>query len=142
MERERPTKILLLTHGGWGMSLVEGIQMILGSMSYVHEIPLLPTDTLSEYMDKVQAYVSSISLDSLIIVDLMGGTPSNVAAVIGNQTGMKVFTGLNAPMLLEACVELQGDGTLDSDAVLSAGQSACVDLLSAIRDNMTEQEGR
>lgn len=140
-EVDKETKILLLTHGGWGEALTSSLRMILGSIDCVHEIALKPSYTLPEYMAMVREYVDTISSDSLIITDLMGGTPSNVAAAIGNQTGMKVFCGLNAPMLLEACVELQNDGKLDYEAILLAGTSACKDVVAEVKANMSK-EGR
>ena len=135
---EKETKIVLLTHGGWGEALVGSLGMILGSIDCVHEIALKPSYTLPEYMGMVREYVDTISADSLIITDLFGGTPSNVAAAIGNQTGVRVFCGLNAPMLLEACVELQNDGKLDYDAILSAGNAACKDVVAEVKANMAE----
>ena len=39
---EKKPQILLLTHGGWGMSLVQGVKMILGSVDFVKETALLP----------------------------------------------------------------------------------------------------
>ncbi len=139
MPKEERTEIVLLTHGGWGRALIKGIEMILGKVDCVHEIALEPSHTLSEYMGMVDDYVQNLSSDSLIITDLIGGTPSNVAALIGNQTGIKVFSGLNAPMLLEAVIELQGDGTLDFDQVLSAGRGACVDVVEQVRQSMTQK---
>lgn len=133
---DKPTKILLLTHGGWGEALTESLKMILGAIDCVHEIALKPSYTLPEYMGMVRAYVDTISPDSLIMTDLFGGTPSNVGAAIGNQTGIRVFCGLNAPMLLEACVELQGDGKLDFDTILAAGASACKDVVAEVKSNM------
>lgn len=135
---EKNSKIVLLTHGGWGEALVSSLEMIYGNIDCVHEIPLKPSYTLPEYMGMVREYVSTISEDSLIITDLFGGTPSNVAAAIGNQTGIKVFSGLNAPMLLEAVVELQGDGELDFETILNAGNGACRDVVAAVKANMTE----
>ena len=136
---ESNAEILLLTHGGWGMSLVKGIEMLLGKVDFVHEIPLEPTYTLPEYMQMVKEHAEAMSVDSLILTDLIGGTTSNVAAVIGNQTGIKVFCGRNAPMLLEACVELQNDGAFDFDAILAAGQGACMDVVAAVRSTMVQK---
>lgn len=136
---ESTKEILLLTHGGWGMSLVKGIEMLLGKVEFVHEIPLEPAYTLPEYMQLVKEHAETMASGSLILTDLIGGTTSNVAAVVGNQTGIKVFCGLNAPMLLEACVELQNDGALDFDAVLAAGQGACMDVVAAVRSTMAQK---
>ena len=43
---EKETKIVLLTHGGWGEALVGSLGMILGSIDCVHEIALKPSYTL------------------------------------------------------------------------------------------------
>ena len=53
-------QILLLTHGGWGMSLVKGVRMILGAVDFVSEVPLLPEMTLPEYLGKVKAEVEKL----------------------------------------------------------------------------------
>lgn len=135
---EDKREILLLTHGGWGMSLLKGIEMLLGKVEFVHEIPLEPAYTLPEYMQLVREHAETMASGSLILTDLIGGTTSNVAAVIGNQTGIKVFCGLNAPMLLEACVELQNDGVLDFYAILAAGKGACMDVVAAVRSTMAQ----
>jgi D-glucosaminate-specific PTS system IIA component len=140
MVERKPIKIVLLTHGGWGTPLLGGVEMIIGKVDFVQEIALLPAYTLPEYMGMVGEYVDGISPDSLIITDLVGGTPSNVAAAIGNQTGIKVYCGLNVPMLLEACVELQNDGRLDFDQILSAGQNACMDVVATVKANMAKNQ--
>lgn len=132
----RDAKILLLTHGGWGASLVRGLEVILGRIDCVHEIPLEPSHTLLEYREMVEEYLDTASGETLIMVDMLGGTPSNVAAMIGDERGLRVFSGLNAPMLLEACTELKGDGRLDPDAILAAGSSACKDVVEAVRSSM------
>lgn len=133
---DKQTKIVLLTHGGWGMPLVKSLEMILGKIDCVTEVALEPSFTLEDYLQAVRAEVENISDGSLIITDLIGGTPSNVGTLVGKQTGIRVFCGLNAPMLLEACVELQGDGRIDFDTVLAAGQSACKDVVAAVLENM------
>ena len=137
----KPVKIVLLTHGGWGTQLAKSLEMILGKIDCVHEIALEPSFTLPEYLGMVREYVDAISPDSLIITDLLGGTPSNVAAVVGNQTGVRVFCGLNAPMLLEAAMELQNDGALDFDTILAVGKDACKDVVAEVKASMST-EGR
>lgn len=118
------------------MSLVKSLEMILGKIDCVTEIALEPSFTLTDYLELVGNCVRNLSSESLIITDLIGGTPSNVGALVGRQTGIRVFCGLNAPMLLEACIELQGEGRIDFDAVLGAGQDACKDVIAAVLDNM------
>lgn len=135
---EKETKILLLTHGGWGSHLVESLGMILGKVEGTHEIALLPEYTFVEYYKMVNDYVATISNDSIILTDMFGGTTSNVAAKIGNDTGIKVICGLSSPMLLEACSQLQFNGKMDVDVILEAGKTACKDVVDEIQKAMSK----
>lgn len=130
------TKILLLTHGGWGSKLVDSLKMILGEIDCCHEIPLLPEYTLADYMKLVTEYVDTISPNSIIMTDMFGGTPTNVAAKLAKEKGLKLICGLNAPMLLEACSQLQFQNEINFDLVLEAGKSACKDVMAEIAEKM------
>lgn len=134
---EKNTEIVLLTHGGWGASLVASLEMVFGKITCVHEIPLLASHTFAEYYQMTAEYLNGISSDSVVITDIFGGTTSNVAAKIGNETGIRVISGLSAPLLLEACSQLQFQDKLDIDKLLEIGQSSCRDVVADIRAAMT-----
>lgn len=136
---EKP-QILLLTHGGWGMSLVKGVRMILGTVDFVSEIPLLPEMALPEYLGKVKAEVEKMPEGSLILTDVFGGTTTNVGAKLGRDFGIKVYSGLNAPMLLEACSQIAFTGALDMDGVLASGQEAVKDVVEEVVKAMNKEK--
>ncbi len=136
---EKP-QILLLTHGGWGMSLVTGVRMILGSVDFVTEVALLPEMTLPEYLGNVKAEVEKMPKGSLILTDVFGGTTTNVGAKLGREFDIKVYSGLNAPMLLEACSQIAFTGTLDTDAVLSSGKEAVKDVVEEVVKSMNKEK--
>ncbi|MEG0541428.1 MAG: hypothetical protein RR461_03610 [Angelakisella sp.] len=124
--------ILLLTHGGWGMSLVAGARMIMGTIDCVTEIALLPEMTFAEYCAKVDAFSQDMPEGSLILTDVFGGTTSNVAAKIGRERGFTVLSGLNLPLLIEACSAIMNSGEYDLDTVLFAGKTAVKDVVEEI----------
>ena len=136
---ETKPQILLLTHGGWGMSLVQGVRMILGSVDFVKEVALLPEMTLPEYMGLVKAEVETLPEGSLIMTDVFGGTTTNVAAKLGREYGIKVYSGLNAPMLLAACSDISFEGTLNQEDVLEARQTAVKDVVEEILNAMKKE---
>lgn len=136
---EKP-QILLLTHGGWGMSLVKGVRMILGTVDFVTESALLPEMTLAEYLGKVKEEVEKMPAGSLILTDVFGGTTTNVGAKLGRDFGIKVYSGLNAPMLLEACSQIAFTGTLDMEGVLAAGQEAVKDVVEEVVKSMNKEK--
>lgn len=136
---EKP-QILLLTHGGWGMSLVKGVRMILGTVDFVSEVALMPEMTLPEYLAKVRAEVEKMPEGSLILTDVFGGTTTNVGARLGRDFGIKVYSGLNAPMLLEACSQIAFTGALDMDGVLTSGQEAVKDVVEEVVKAMNKEK--
>lgn len=135
MEPEKP-KILLLTHGGWGMALVESLKMIMGRVDFVHEIPLTAEMTLSEYHSLVADYTSGMPEGSLIMTDIFGGTTTNAGAKIGKEQQIKVVSGLNAPLLIEACTQIQYTGACNFEQVLSQGQASIIDVVNEITKSM------
>lgn len=133
-------QILLLTHGGWGMSLVKGVRMILGTVDFVTEVALLPEMTLPEYLGKVKEEVGKMPAGSLILTDVFGGTTTNVGAKLGRDFGIKVYSGLNAPMLLEACSQIAFTGALDMEGVLTSGQEAVKDVVEEVVKSMNKEK--
>ena len=75
--------ILILTHNGWGLELLKSVQMIVGEISNVHEVALNAEDSLPEYLERVKTQIEQLEWQEnlLILTDIKGGTPSNVACV-------------------------------------------------------------
>lgn len=134
-------QILLLTHGGWGMALVDSIRMILGETDFVHEIPLLPEFTFADYYELVESFTKTLHPESLILTDVFGGTTTNVAAKLGRDYHFKVIAGLNAPLLIEVCSQLKFTGSYDFRQVLAAGQSSIMDVVETITESLKKKEG-
>lgn len=122
------------------MSLVKGVRMILGSVDFVSEVALLPEMTLPEYMGKVKVEVEKLPEGSLILTDVFGGTTTNVGAKLGRDYNMKVYSGLNAPMLLEACSQITFTGSLDMTTVLASGQDAVKDVVEEVMKAMKKEK--
>lgn len=136
---EKP-QILLLTHGGWGKALTESLKMIMGSVDFVHEIPLTPELTFSEYYTLVDEYAASMPKKSLIITDVFGGTTTNAGAKIGRERDFKVISGLNASIMIEACTQIQYTGDLNFDVVLQQGQASVMDVIYEVNQSMGKKE--
>ena len=136
---EKP-QILLLTHGGWGKALTESLKMIMGSVDFVHEIPLLPEVTFAEYYAKVDEYAAGMPVKSLIFTDVFAGTTTNAGAKIGRERNIKVVSGLNAPLMIEACTQIQYTGDCNFDVVLQQGQSSIIDVIGEVTKSMEKKE--
>lgn len=109
MEKE---PILILTHNGWGLELLKSVQMIVGQISNVHEVALNAEDSLPDYLERVKAQIDQLKWSDklLILTDIKGGTPSNVALRLSKDYEVVTISGLCASMLLEAVMKQEAGG--------------------------------
>lgn len=109
MEKE---PILILTHNGWGLELLKSVQMIVGQISNVHEVALNAEDSLPDYLERVKAQIDQLKWTDklLILTDIKGGTPSNVALRLSKDYEVVTISGLCASMLLEAVMKQEAGG--------------------------------
>ena len=141
------TRILLLTHGGWGLALLASVEMIMGKVDFVTEIALTPELTMSDFLERVEAVVAGMPDGSLVLTDFFGGTTTNVAAKVcrekleKGEKNIKVICGLNAPMLLEACSQLGCGDECDFGALLDVSRSSIADVLDKVAKSMEERNG-
>ncbi|GCF93165.1 PTS fructose transporter subunit IIA [Enterococcus florum] len=116
MEKE---PILILTHNGWGQELLKSVRMIVGEIDDVHEVALQAEDSLNDYMDRVKAQIEQLEWSEhlLVLTDIKGGTPSNVALRLSKDYAIIAISGLCASMLLEAVMKQSEGGFTKESAV-------------------------
>ncbi|MDR2878727.1 MAG: PTS sugar transporter subunit IIA [Fusobacteriales bacterium] len=127
-------EILLLTHGDWGKYIIEAGKMIVGNVERVSQISLNPTDTFEEFYEKVEKKVSEMKEGSLVITDIFGGTTTNAAAKLSLSYKINIISGLNAPLLFEALLNIDSineDSVLDS--IVEEGRDSCKNILKELR---------
>ena len=127
-------EILLLTHGDWGKYIIEAGKMIVGNVDRVSQISLNPADTFEEFYEKVEKKVSEMKEGSLIITDIFGGTTTNVAAKLSLSYKINIISGLNAPLLFEALLNIDSinqDEVLDN--IVEEGKDSCKNILKELR---------
>ena len=127
-------EILLLTHGDWGKYIIDAGKMIVGNVDRVSQISLNPADTFEEFYEKVENKVSEMKEGSLIITDIFGGTTTNVAAKLSLSYKINIISGLNAPLLFEALLNIDSineDSVLDS--IVEEGRDSCKNIIKELR---------
>lgn len=100
--------IIVVGHGDFPQGLVNGAEMILGEQEALVAVPLLPTDSPESYLEKLLNITNSYD-NIVILADLKGGTPQNLASFVVKEKGCSLITGVNLPMLLEIiCCRMNG----------------------------------
>ncbi|MBN1262680.1 MAG: PTS sugar transporter subunit IIA [Anaerolineae bacterium] len=96
------THIVIVSHGELGKALIDSAEMIAGPLEDVTALSLLPGENLDSFGEKLGAFFDALGdQDVLVLIDLFGGTPYNVAARQVMRPNVECVTGANLPMLLE-----------------------------------------
>jgi len=93
---------LILTHAGLARELVEAAAMILGRKPDFDSLSLSWTDTFEDSAAKTREALSNLDAAGgiLILTDMYGGTPYNVAASFHKPGEIEVVSGVNLPMVV------------------------------------------
>lgn len=122
--------VVLVSHGELGDALIRAAEMIAGPAERVFSVPLLPGESPESFGDKLAVALQEIEgEETLVLIDLFGGTPYNVAARRVLQENVECVTGANLPMLLELLMS-RDDASLPelAEAIAQAGQESVKNL--------------
>lgn len=98
------TGLVLVTHAGLAGALRTAAEMIVGSIDLCASVEVSSGEHADEIMARVVSAVEAVSADGAIIMtDLFGGTPSNMAMSFLREGRIEVLTGVNLPILIDFC---------------------------------------
>jgi PTS system mannose-specific IIA component len=96
--------LVLVTHAGLATALKLSAEMIVGSIECCETVEVAADERADDIMARVVAAVKAVQDDGAIIMtDLFGGTPSNMAMSFLKDGCIEVVTGVNLPMLIDFC---------------------------------------
>lgn len=106
---------LVITHGQLASELVASAEMIVGEIGHIHPLCIGWQDEVNESREEVEKYLKSFDMSNgaIILTDMFGGTPSNLAMSFLQEAKVEVITGVNLPMIIKAAVQGEGE-TLSS----------------------------
>lgn len=108
------TGLVLVTHAGLASALKASAEMIVGPIENCTAVEVVPGECADDIMARVVAAVAAVESEGAIIMtDLFGGTPSNMAMSFLKDGRVEVVTGANLPMLIEFCSRRERMGIVE-----------------------------
>jgi len=94
-------QLVLISHGRFCEALKESSEMIMGPQENIHTVPLLPEEGQEQFKEKFEKEIESLD-NFVVLCDLMGGTPCTVVSkMIMRGADIKLYAGMNMPMVIE-----------------------------------------
>ncbi|MGE3332179.1 MAG: PTS sugar transporter subunit IIA [Rhodospirillaceae bacterium] len=95
--------LVLVTHGRLALELVAAMEHVVGPQSQVATVCIGPEDDMEKRRAEIMKAVEATNAGSGVVVltDMFGGTPSNLAISIMDTAPVEVIAGVNLPMLIK-----------------------------------------
>jgi PTS system mannose-specific IIA component len=94
---------VIVTHGHLAGELLSAAEMIIGPVSYITAVSIGWHDDVDAARDEVQRAMTRVSQGAgvLLLTDMFGGTPTNIASMFLEEGRVEVATGVNLPMVIK-----------------------------------------
>ena len=98
-----PVGVVVVTHGQLAVELVNAAEAIVGDMDHVQAVSIGWHDDVEHARQLIGDAIARVATPTgtLVLTDMFGGTPSNLAVTFLAPDKVEVVTGVNLPMLLK-----------------------------------------
>lgn len=95
--------MVLVTHGALADEFKSALEHVVGPQEGVETIAIGPDDDMEQRREDILSAVERAEQGQgvVILTDMFGGTPSNLAISVMQQRSVEVIAGVNLPMLVK-----------------------------------------
>lgn len=129
--------IILISHGSMAEGVKASLEMIVGKQDHVHVVALTPDGDNRQFEEELLKKMKALNGSSLIIADLLGGTPCNVA--LSNyleSENVEIIAGMSLPLVIEATL----NSTATVKELIQAATTGIVDVKQKMKQTEIEKE--
>jgi PTS system mannose-specific IIA component len=115
--------LVLVTHGRLAEEFIAATEHVVGPQEDVRAICIGADDDMELRRAEILKAVGEVDSGAgvILLTDMFGGTPSNLAISVMDQCNVEVIAGINLPMLIKLA-SMRETGPLD-ETVLAAQES-------------------
>ena len=94
--------LILVTHGRLAQEFLVAMEHVVGKQQLIETLDIGPNDDMEQRRADIAAAIARVDTGKGVIVltDLFGGTPSNLAISLLEAGRVEVIAGVNLPMLI------------------------------------------
>ncbi|MGN3973793.1 PTS sugar transporter subunit IIA [Tsuneonella sp. SYSU-LHT278] len=115
--------LILVTHGRLAEEFVSAMEHVVGPQEGIETICIGPHDDMEKRREEIAAAIAEVDTGAgaIVLTDLFGGTPSNLAISLLEAGRVEVIAGVNLPMLIRLAGARKA---MDVTAAVSAARDA------------------
>lgn len=95
--------LVIVTHGKLAIELRNAMEHVVGPQDLLETVCIGPDDDMERRRDDIRKAITRITRDKgvILLTDMFGGTPSNLAISMLSRDKVEVVAGVNLPMLIK-----------------------------------------
>lgn len=95
--------IVIVTHGRLAQEIISAMEHMVGPQTHLRAVCVGPEDDVERRQREIAAAAKSVELGSgvVIVTDMYGGTPCNLALTLLERGKVEVLAGANLPSLIK-----------------------------------------
>jgi len=115
--------MVLVTHGALAIEFKSALEHVVGPQEFVETVAIGPDDDMEARRNDILKCVDAADQGKgvIILTDMFGGTPSNLAISVMQNREVEVIAGVNLPMLVKLA-RVRGDADIKT-AVTQAAEA-------------------
>jgi len=115
--------LVLVTHGRLAVEFRAALEHVVGAQTQIETISIGPDDDVERRRQDILTAVDKVNGGSgvILLTDMFGGTPSNLAISVMEAGRVEVIAGVNLPMLIKLA-SVRGEKTL-AEALIDAQEA-------------------
>ena len=118
--------MILVTHGKLAEHFIDAMEHVVGKQDGVATICIGPNDDMEQRRQDIADAIKDVDTGegAIILTDLFGGTPSNLAISLLDTGHIEVIAGINLPMLIRLAGARKSMGVTEAvNAAQTAGRN-------------------
>lgn len=102
---------VLVTHGRLGDELLEAARHIVGELPHLTVVALGWSNDVAESRKRIAEAAKAVDAGQgvIILTDMFGGSPSNLAMPLLKKDQVEIVTGVNLPMVIKMANQASAD---------------------------------
>ncbi len=100
---------VIVTHGQLANELVSAAEMIVGEIRHITAVSIGWHDDVNVAREEIDRAIKRVEAGAgvLVLTDMFGGTPTNIAASFLGEADVEIVTGVNLPMVIKLATQDQ-----------------------------------
>jgi PTS system mannose-specific IIA component len=106
---------VIVTHGQLATELVSAAEMIVGEIDHITAVSIGWHDDVDVAREEVAQAIKRVGTAGgvILLTDMFGGTPTNIAATFLGEASVEVVTGVNLPMVIKLATQDKEESLAD-----------------------------